>query len=143
MGGASAPKASLGLCLLLPQASLNLGQENARSISEVRARELPEEMGMLTPEPLEMKPHVYCTWRGVGVGGASKYSWSHLSINWTFCSSLSVSFHLLNTISLKYQVCCSGFLVGGKGPSRSPRQLRKTDWRSLDQTEASSPALQV
>lgn len=53
---------------------------------------------MLTPEPLEMKPHVYCTWRGVGVGAgvASKSnSWSHLSINWTFCSSLSVSFHFI------------------------------------------------
>ena len=53
---------------------------------------------MLTPEPLEMKPHVYCTRRGAGGGGwASKSdSWSHLSINWRFRSfPFFVSFYFI------------------------------------------------
>lgn len=36
---------------------------------------------MLTPEPLEMKPHVYCTWRGVRVGGRPKVTPGAISLS--------------------------------------------------------------
>lgn len=61
-----------------------------------------ETLTRLTPEPLEMKPHVYCTWR---VGGGSKSDfWNHLSTNWRFILVCAVSFSFyFNIVFPTYQ----------------------------------------
>ena len=76
-------------------------------------------MEMLTPEPLEMKPHVYCTWRGVGVGGHPKVTPGAISLSTGgFVPFFLFPFILLNTILLKYQVLlfCFFFLLGARVP---------------------------
>jgi hypothetical protein len=80
VGRVTMTETCLGLFSLLPRHSLNLGQGKCtfhfrnKSKNEMR---LPEEVEMLTPEPLEMKPHVY----GKSGGGVQNRSCSHLSTN--------------------------------------------------------------